>query len=247
MSSTDDTGLLRLAVIALLPAAGMLSGAVAAELWRLSSRTMGAVLHAAAGVAIAVVSIELMPRVLEDIRPWQLIAGFLAGAAASLAMEKGATRAVGMLDLGTTGPWKAYLPVAVDLLGDGLMVGIGSAVSGGLGLMLGLSQVVANVPGGFAAVAHLRGRGLSRGIRLWATATLFIPVLGGAGLGYWLLRGEAAALQNTALAFVAGMLLLATIEDLVPEADAPETSRTVTTAAFAAGFAFFALISLYFG
>jgi zinc transporter, ZIP family len=50
-----------------------------------------------------------------------------------------------------------------------------------------------------------------------------------------------------AIAFVAGMLLLATVEDLVPEADEPKTRRSVTTAAFATGFAFFALLSLYFG
>jgi ZIP family zinc transporter len=54
-------------------------------------------------------------------------------------------------------------------------------------------------------------------------------------------------LPNSALAFVVGMLLLATIEDLVPEADAPQARRSVTTASFAAGFAFFALLSLYLG
>ena len=244
---TASADFLSLAGLALLPAGGMLCGALAAEAWQLSSRAMGAVLHAAAGVAVAVVSVELMPRILQDILPWQLLAGFLLGAAASVGMAKGVGRAARGLELGGgTAAWKAYLPVAVDLLGDGLMVGIGTAVSGGLGLMLALSQVVANVPGGFAAVANLRDKGITRQVRLVAAASLFVPVLAGAGGGYWLLRGEAVPRQNAALAFVAGMLLLATIEDLVPEADQPRARRALTTAAFAAGFAFFALISLYF-
>jgi ZIP family zinc transporter len=239
--------LLTLIGLALLPAAGMLCGALAAERWRLSHHAIGAVLHAAAGVAVAVVSVELMPRILENIAPWQLVAGFIFGAAASVAMVKGVNSTVRRLELGGTGPWKVYLAVAIDLMADGLMIGIGSAVSGGLGLMLGLSQVVANVPGGFVTLASLRDQGVPRAVRLGAAASLFAPVFLGAGLGFWLLRGQSTQLQNAALAFVVGMLLLATIEDLVPEADAPKASRTVTTASFAAGFAFFALISLYFG
>lgn len=241
----DDV--VRLLGLALLPAGGMICGAVAAEWWRISHHSIGAVLHAAAGIAVAVVSVELMPRILEHVAPWQLVVGFFAGAAASVAMVKGVRRAVAGFELGAAGPWKVYLAVAVDLAGDGLMIGIGSAVSGGLGLMLGLSQVVANMPGGFVAIANLRDKGVSRALRLSAAASLFVPVLLGAALGFWLLRDQPADLQNTALAFVVGMLLLATVEDLVPQADQPETRRIITTAAFSAGFAFFALVSLYLG
>lgn len=233
--------------LALLPASGMLLGALVAEWWRLSQHAIGALLHAAVGVAAAVVSVELMPRILQDIAPWQLAVAFLLGAAASVAMVRGVNRAVHSLQVGETGPWKVYLAVAVDLIGDGLMVGIGSAVASGLGFMLALSQVVANIPGGFVALANLRAKGTSRTVRLAAAASLCVPVLIGAGLGFWLLRGQPANLQNAALAFVVGMLLLATVEDLVPEADAPKTRRLITTAAFAAGFVFFALISLYLG
>lgn len=88
---------------------------------------------------------------------------------------------------------------------------------------------------------------MRRSVRIAAAASLVLPSLLGAGLGFWLLRGESAPLQHMALSFVAGMLLLATIEDLVPEADEPNARRRWTTTGFAAGFVFFALISLYFG
>ena len=233
--------------LALLPALGMVVGAIAAEWREVSRRSMGAVLHAAAGIAVAVVSVELMPRILGDIAPWLLGVEFAVGAVASVAMVRAVRHAVRALKIGQTGPWLVYAAVAVDLFGDGLMIGIGSAVSSGLGLMLGLSQVVANIPGGFVAVGNLRAEGVGRTVRLAATASLLVPVLIGAGGGFWLLRGESPQLQNAALASVAGLLLLATIEDLVPQADEPETRRWITTASFAAGFVFFMMLSLYFG
>jgi zinc transporter, ZIP family len=242
-----DDDIFRLIGLALLPAGGMLLGSLAAEWWRLSHHAIGALLHAAVGVAVAVVSVELMPRILQNISPWHLAAAFMLGAAASVAMVASVERAVRHLQLGEAGPWKVYLAVAIDLMGDGLMVGIGSAVAGGLGFMLGLSQVVANIPGGFVALANLRDKGVERKFRLAATASLCIPVLIGAGLGFWLLRGQPIGLQNAALTFVAGMLLLATIEDLVPQADRPKTRRLFTTIAFAAGFIFFTLMSIYLG
>ena len=242
----DAVGFLTVAGLALLPALGMVVGTIAAEWRELSKCSMGAVLHGAAGVAVAVVSVELMPRIVEDIAPWLLVAGFAIGAVASVALVRGVRRAVGALDIGHTGPWMVYAAVAVDLLGDGLMIGIGSAVSGGLGLMLGLSQIVANVPGGFVAVANLRTKGVRRTVRLAAATSLFAPVVIGAAAGFWLLRDQSAQLQNAALAFVVGLLLLATIEDLVPQADEPQTRRWITTASFSAGFIFFTLLSLYF-
>lgn len=247
MLAVMDSDLLRLTGLALLPVVGMVVGALAAEKWRLSHRALGAVLHAAAGVATAVVSIELMPQALDGIAPWQLVVGFLLGALVSVLMANGVRRAVRGLGLGRAGAWKVYLVTAIDLFGDGLMVGIGSAVAGGLGFVLALSQVIGNLPGGFVTIAQLRSRDVSRKIRLGAAASLFVPALAGAAGGYWLLRGQSDAMQNAALAFVAGLLLLATIEDLVPQADEPETPRWITTSAFATGFCFFALISLYIG
>lgn len=239
--------LVSLAWLALLPAGGMLCGALIAEWLHVSWRAMGAVLHAAAGVAIAVVSVELMPRILQDIATSLLVMAFAAGAAVSVLVVLAVRRVVRAFEVGSAGPWMVYLAVAVDLCADGLMVGIGSAVTSGLGLLLALSQVVANVPGGFAAVSNFRHKGVRRPIRLAAMASLFVPVAAAAAAGYLLLRGQGAQMQNAALAFVVGLLLLATVEDLVPQADEPRTTRWITTAAFATGFAFFTVLSLGFG
>src|SRR5690606_32359110 len=118
---------------------------------------------------------------------------------------------------------------AADLFADGLMTGVGSAVSASLGLLLGLSQVAANVPAGFAVIATFQEGAMPRRRRLLVIASFVAPVFLSASLGYFLLRGTSAEMQNAALAFVVGLLLLATIEDVVPEADAPKPRRWIST------------------
>lgn len=228
--------------IALLPVAGNLIGIVLAETVRTPRWLVGASLHAAAGIAIAVVSIELMPRVLETTPVWLIIVAFLAGAFLSLLLAllvhagAGRTRGRGRA-------WMVWVAVAADLFGDGVMTGVGSAVTSGLGLLIAISQSVANIPGGFAASANLQSDGVTRR-RRWAISLLLaIPVLVSAGLGFWLLRGAEPFVQNAALAAIVGVLLVTTVEDVVPEADAPQPKRWISTTAFAAGFALLATLS----
>ncbi len=138
--------------VALLPALGNAAGSLIAESTMVPRWVIGAALHAAAGIAIAVVSVDLMPRVLGQPPTWLLVMAFLVGAAFSVALASWGNRAQQAFAKGSTGTWMVYVAVAADLLTDGLTTGAGSAISGGLGLLLGLSQVVANVPGGFAAI-----------------------------------------------------------------------------------------------
>lgn len=231
--------------IAMLPVAGNIAGTVVAELARTPRWVIGAALHAAAGVAVALVSVDLMPRVLETTPPWLLIALFAAGAAFSVLMAGLVKLLRRHVSGGSAGAWMVYMATATDLLSDGLMTGASSAVSAELGLLLALSQVVANVPGGFATIANFRAQKVRRSVRMLAAGSLVLPVIIGAAAGFYLLRGTGEVVQNAALAFIVGVLLVTTIEDLVPEADKPGTSRAISTASFVGGFAFFALLASY--
>lgn len=236
----------RVLAISLLPAAGNILGALVAESLRAPPWIIGAALHGAAGVAIAVVGVDLMPRILPVIPTWMLVAAFAGGAAFSVALARGFKAWAGARK-GRSGAWMVYMAVAADLMTDGLMVGAGSAVASGLGLLLGLSQVVANVPGGFATIGNFRNRQVRRSRRLVISASFALPASVGAGLGYWLLRGAGEVVEHTALAFLVGMLLLATVEDMLPQADEPGTARWISTLAFTGGFALFAVLSAYLG
>lgn len=238
--------LVTLLLIALLPAGGTLAGAMIAE-WRQPPPWLtGAALHAAAGIAAAVVAVELMPRAVGRGEQWLLAIGFMGGAVASILLM----RATSWIQErfgggGETGLWAVYAAVATDLLIDGLTTGAGSAVSGSLGLLLALSQVAANLPGGFAVTANFRRSGVPRAKRLAAAAAYPLTPVAGAAAGFLLLRGAGDVTMALALSFFAGLLLLATIEEIVPEADKPGAPLRISSPAFAAGFILLMLMSAY--
>jgi zinc transporter, ZIP family len=140
-----------------------------------------------------------------------------------------------------------YMAIAAGLFSDGLVTGAGSAVSRGLGFILAMSQLVANIPRGFAAVANFRDKSVPHKRRLIILASFALLVFISASLGFWMLRGAGEIIQSAALASIAGVLLLATVEDTLPQADKPHPERWISTAAFAGGFGMFAHLSSYLG
>lgn len=228
---------------ALLPAAGIIVGSLLAESIRTPKWLVGASLHATAGIAIALVSIDVMPRLLITSSSWLIVVGFLTGAGISVLIANlwGSFRH--RPGRGTVGAWMVYMAVATDLISDGLMVGAGTAVETQLGFLFAATQAVANVPGGFAATSNFRDDGMPRLQRLVLSASMLVPALLSTGLGYVVLRGATTAAHNLALAVFIGILLLATVEDVIPQGDDPEPPRWISTAAFAGGFVAFALLS----
>src|SRR5690606_12671199 len=123
---------------------------------------VGAALHAAAGIAIALVSIDLMPRILAATPIGIIILAFLAGAAISVFLARSVRALQQQAGEGDAGAWLVQLAILTDITIDGLMTGAGAGIAAGLGLLLALSQVVANIPGGFASAANFRHKGFSR-------------------------------------------------------------------------------------
>jgi zinc transporter, ZIP family len=233
-------------LIALLPALGMILGVLLAEWRRPSDRMTGAALHMAAGVATAVAAIELLPRAQERSATWVIAIALLAGAAVSVVLFRLSNRwLAGEGDKPLV--WGAYMAMAVDLTGDGLMTGAGSAVEGGLGLLLALSQIIGNLPGGFAVTAGFRKAGLPRRKRMLAAISYPVIPLVAAATGFLVLDGAGPSLTGFVLALLAGLLITTTIEDLVPEADQAGAPRRISSPAYAAGFAVLLLMSGYLG
>ncbi|MGI9524562.1 MAG: ZIP family metal transporter [Hyphomicrobiaceae bacterium] len=228
---------------ALLPAIGILIGSFLAESIRTPKWLIGASLHATAGIAIALVSIDVMPRILVMSPTWLIAIAFFIGAGISVLIANVWGSFRHRPGSGTVGAWMVYLAVATDLISDGLMVSAGTAVEAQLGFLFAATQTVANVPGGFAAASNFQDDGMPRRKRLALTVSLLIPALLSAGLGYLVLRGASAAVHGAALALFTGILLLATVEDVIPQGDDPEPPRWVSTAAFAGGFVVLALLS----
>ncbi|MGB3627522.1 MAG: ZIP family metal transporter [Henriciella sp.] len=230
------TEFMRVLAFAALPALGNIGGVLLAETMRPPRWVNGALLHGAAGIAIAIVSVELMPRAMDSAAMWAIGLAFIAGAIASLGIAK-AVNGFSERAGGTTSAWMVYAAIMADLVSDGLITGAGSAASLELGVFLAGSQLVANLPGGFAASSNLRKQDVSRRMRLIAGVVITLPTFLSAAIGYLLLRSAPAEVQAICLAAIAGLLVAATLEDLIPEGNVPRPPRWSTTLALAIGFA----------
>lgn len=234
---------------AALPALGNFAGGVLAEVTRPSRRLLSLALHAAAGIVLSVVAVELMPQALEADPPWLIVLSFVLGGLFFAAMDKAIGIVSARFGERGAGPWVIWFGVAVDLFSDGVMVGTGSTVAVGLGLLLALGQVPADVPEGFATISNFRAAGVRRPTRLLLSALFAVPIFLGATVGYWAMRGQPELYKLMLLTFTAGVLTTLVVEELMPEAHeeaggAEEESR-LAALVFIGGFALFALISAY--
>jgi ZIP family zinc transporter len=240
-----DAYLLALAYAA-MPALGNLGGGVLAEVLPVSRRTLSLALHAAAGIVLAVVGLELLPRAFAAGVPIIPIAAFIAGGGFYLAVDIGIDRLNALRGGGSASAWTIWFGVAMDLFSDGVMIGTGALLSPALGFLLALGQVPADIPEGFATIATFRDRGVSRARRIALTAAFAVPILLGTTIGFWLVRGQPEIVQLSLLAFTGGVLTTVVVEEIVPEAHANREAR-LATVVFVGGFALFAILSAYLG
>ena len=242
--------LLLVLAFAAMPALGNIAGGLLAELFRPSRRALNLALHAAAGIVIAVVAVELMPRAVETDPPWVIVLSFFFGGVFYVAVRWAVERLQGRYGGGgEAGPYVIFFGVSVDLFSDGILIGTGSTISVGLGLLLALGQVPADVPEGYAAIADFRRAGTPRRRRLLLSAAFVVPIFLGATIGYLGMRGQPELYQLILLTFTAGILTTLVVEELVPEAhEALESGEgRLAPIFFVGGFALFALISRYLG
>lgn len=234
--------------LALLPGLGNLAGGMVAEFIETTPRLLNLALHAASGIVIGVVAIELIPEALDTLAGWWIAAAFAAGGAAYVGVGSLLRRKAPAPDRpdngeGRSAMWMIYVAVAVDLTGDGLMIGSGSAVGASLAIVLAAGQVLADFPEGYSVVANMREKQVPRGRRIAVSLSFPIYCLI-AALGAWLLLRDAPdAAKSAALVFVAGLLSVAAVEDMIEEAHEAADDNAGSLLAFVGGFALFALVS----
>lgn len=238
------SGLASVLALALLPAAGNFAGGLLAEWTRPSPRALNWALHAASGIVIAIVAVELVPRSLDNLSGWWVGTAFAAGGALYLAAESAIERLLGSA---ATRMGMIYLAAAMDLLSDGLMIGSGGAVSMSLALTLAAGQVLADVPEGYAAVANFRDKGVGRGRRMALSASFAVPIVSAAPASFFLLRDAPPAAKFSVLALVSGLLTVAAVEDMLEEAHASAGDTRRSIVAFVGGFTLFTFVTAGLG
>lgn len=244
-----DSAFLLVLGYAALPVIGNFGGGMLAERVRVSAKMLSLALHAAVGVVFAVIAVELFPTTLAIASPWVVFGGFIVGGGSFLLLDRVTdfvrARMGGKQNAGGVG---IFLATSLDLFSDGVMIGAGSSLNPALGFLLALGQVPADVPEGFATIATLKREGIPRARRVMYLAAFSLPILLGASLGFFLLRGRPDSWKAAVLAFTAGALATLVVEELSPEAHGTNGAPApwVEGLVFLGGFTLFFLISILF-
>lgn len=217
---------------ALAPALALVVGGVIAAFRPPGIRLRGLLQHLAAGVVFAAVAGELLPRELEEHRPLPVVFGFAAGVALMLVVRrlaegKGTGAAGGSPGLAAT--------VGIDVLIDGLLVGVGFAAGAETGILITVALTFEVLFLGLATVASLSVAGAPRRRVLAVVAAFAVLLMVGAAVGGIVLGGLSGDPFLAVLGFGSAALLYLVVEELLVEAhEVAETA--LSTAVFFVGF-----------
>jgi ZIP family zinc transporter len=222
------------ALYALFPAVAMVIGAVLAAFRPPSPRMRSVFQHAAAGVVFAAVAGEVLPEAKAAHDVMGVIVGFAAGVGLMLLVRLWTEPKNGAPEESDS-PKSLVITVGIDLVIDGLLVGIGFAAGAEVGLLVTIALTLEVLFLGLSAAAALDRAGV-RAPQAIATAVGFGALLVlSAVAGAAVLGGLSGAPYAAVLGFGSAALLYLVTEELLVEAhEVPETP--LTTAAFFAGF-----------
>lgn len=192
---------------------------------------------------VAVVAVELIPDLLRDHQPVETVVGFAVGVVAMLAIRQFTESKQGAEAEAARMPMGMLAGVAVDLLVDGLMIGIGFAAGSKEGRMLAIALAVELVSLGLATASSLTKRGITTRRSLVALSGLAIAFLVGAAAGLFLLVRLPAHWLDIVLSFGAAALLFLVTEELLTEAH-EEKESPLLTALFFLGFLCFLVVGI---
>lgn len=231
-------------LFALLPMAVLVATGTVAVFRTPGPRLRSALQHFAAGVVFEAVAVEVLPEVRRAHSAFPIIIGFVLGTGLVLAVGQLGKRTERTKQEGQASPVGLLTVVGIDVLIDGLLIGVGFVGGAKVGVLLTLALTTEFLFVGLTTASTLATTGLSR-LRVLAGSTLLaILVLVGATVGAAALATAPDALQVGVLSFgVAALLYLVTEELLVEAHEVADT--TFAAAMFFVGFLLFLVIGLF--
>ena len=220
----------------MIPVSATILGGVGAAFFRPGAHLRSMVQHLAAGVVFAAAATELLPDIIRRHEPLDVAIGFAVGLGLMLLLrwagrrlEEGRTAQTGGIQT------SLLVTVGVDVLVDGLLIGIAFGASAETGVMLTIALTLELVFLGLSAATSLGRVGSSRRRVIFATALLSLPLPIGAAAGALLAHAVSAHVMEILLAAGLVALLYLVTEELLVEAH-EEAETPFTTAAFFVGF-----------
>jgi ZIP family zinc transporter len=233
----------QIVLISAIPVGAAFLGALAAALRPPGPMVRSSIQHFAAGVIFSVVAVELLPEVRRVHDPFEVGWTFAAGVALMLGIEEAVRRFAPAAGHGAArGPSVGQLvPIGVDLLLDGLLIGI--AMTAGLkqGMLLTFALTLELFSLGLAMALTFGGRTLT--VRILAPTGIACLMVVGAVAGRVFLADASIHTLAGLLSFGCAALLFLVTEELLIEAH-ESADNSLTTAMFFVGFLIFLLLGM---
>jgi ZIP family zinc transporter len=236
-------GILQVVLISAIPVGAAFVGAMIAALRPPGRVFRSSIQHFAAGVIFSVVAVELLPEVRRGHDPLEVGWTFAAGLALMLLIDGVVKRfAPTGEDAQARGPSAGKLvPIGVDLLIDGILIGI--AMTAGLkqGVLLTIALTLELFSLGLAMALEFGSAKFW--VRVLAPTGIACLMIVGALAGTTVLAGASVHTLAGLLAFGCAALLFLVTEELLIEAH-ESADTAVTTAMFFLGFLIFLLLGM---
>ena len=220
-------------------------GAPAAERFEVPHRVVSAALQFAAGIITAIVGFSLMPSAVTAGPPGGVVLAFFVGGAVFVFFEYYSARRLAAAPKTETNVTSLglYFGILIDLVIDGVVIGIGSTLTLATGLLLALGLAVSTAPLAFVTIATAKRQGMSRESRRLLSILFFVCVVAGALLGYALLRNQSQDVRLVLIALASGFLITTVTQSMIPEANR-EGEPSFAGVFYVAGLSLFALLTL---
>jgi zinc transporter, ZIP family len=203
------------------------------------------ILHFAAGVVFSVVAVELLPDMIKIHDAKSIIIGFSSGVAAMLLIKYFTGKiqpAVKVAEVNGL-PWGVLIAMGIDLLIDGILLGIGFAAGEKEGVLLAVALALECLSLGIATVTSLSGSSPSKKVIHLTLLAMALVFISGAALGLLLLHNTSDNVLELILSFGSAALLFLVTEELLVEAH-EEKETAFYTASFFTGFLIFMILGM---
>jgi ZIP family zinc transporter len=109
--------------------------------------------------------------------------------------------------------------ILVDLVIDGMVIGVGSTLTLSAGLQLALALAVSTTPLAFVTIATAKRQGVSSERRRMLSYLFVVCIIGGTILGYTLFRNQTLGVRLIMVALASGFLIATVTQSMIPEAN----------------------------
>ncbi|QNO13702.1 ZIP family metal transporter [Alkalicella caledoniensis] len=187
-----------------------------------SEKMVSVMMGFAAGIMIAISTLELIPEAVDLGGVFNTALGFILGALLMFLLDllvPHSHMGTGERDNGESQLKKMgyfiFLGIALHNLPEGLAIGAGFVAEEALGISIAIALAVHNIPEGMATAVPLLGGGVSKGkvLLLTLVAGMMTPL--GTAIGF-LLFGLSESFVSIALSLAAGAMIYIVSDELIP-------------------------------